>query len=89
MGVVDSVGGINGEVVCSVSSGGNEKDLYAGLGVIGEESTNAQWVSRASKGVRVEAYQHKSYLSRLALVFRRPFLFVRPADESKRKEVRV
>lgn len=70
------------------SCDGNVKGLYAGIGVIGEESTGARWVSRALKGTDVEAYQHKGHLSRLVAVFRRPFLFARPADESRRRKYR-
>jgi len=89
VGVIDSVGVFEVDEMYFSSSDGNTKGLYAGMGVIGEESMNTQWISRALRGVDVEAYQHKGYLSRLAVVFRRPFLFAQPADGSKRKKYRV
>ena len=86
--VIDLVGVLEAEGVCFSSCDGNVKGLYASIGVIGEESKSARWVSRVLKRVDVKAYQHKGCLSRLVAVFRRPFLFAQPADESRRRKYR-
>jgi hypothetical protein len=84
--VIGSIGVLEAEGMHFSSCDGNVKGLYGGIGVIGEESTSARWVSRAFNGADVEAYQHKGRLSRLVAVFCRPFLFAQPADGSRRRK---
>lgn len=86
--VIGSIGVLEAGGIQFSSCNGNVKGLYAGIGVIGEESTSARWVSRALRGVDVEAYQRKGYLSRLVAVIHRLFLFAQPADESRRRKYR-